>query len=207
MEALELLGFALERSLSAHDLQEEIHDQVNRFLLLHDLSRILQSDGPLEERLQGLVANLQEAFGARFGYIMLYNEDRGILEFRAASGIDPGELESYEVKSGMGVTGRVFASGRAELVSDVSADPDYIKVMDGVQSELALPIMVEGEVIGVLNFESKRADSFTEDDLRLASIISAQIGVTLRHTLPGYHHDRRPERAPAGHRRGDPRFV
>ena len=183
MEALELLGFALERALSGHALQEELHNQVSRFLLLHDLSRILQSDDPLEERLQGLVSNLKEAFGARFGYIMLYNESRGTLDFGAASGIELSDLESFEVKPGMGVTGRVFESGKAELISDVSADPDYIKVMDDVVGELAIPITVEGEVIGVLNFESKRADSFSEDDLRLASIISAQIGVTLRHTL------------------------
>jgi diguanylate cyclase (GGDEF)-like protein len=183
MEALELLGFALERALSAHTLQEELHNQVSRFLLLHDLSRILQSVDPLEKRLQGLVANLQDSFGARFGYIMLYNERLGLLEFGAASGIELSDLESFEVKPGMGVTGRVFESGKAELIPDVSADPDYIKVMDDVVSELAIPIAVEGEVIGVLNFESKRADSFSEDDLRLASIISAQIGVTLRHTL------------------------
>jgi diguanylate cyclase (GGDEF)-like protein len=183
MEMLGLLGSALDRALNNYLLREELENQVDRFLLLHDLSRILQSDEPLDERLTELVENLTRSFGARFGYIMLFNEEKGILEFAAAHGIDLGSLEHFRIEPGTGITGRVFETGEARLVPDVSVDPDYIQAMEDVVTELATPIIAGGSVIGVLNFESDRPKVFGPDDLRMASIISAQIGTTLQHAL------------------------
>ena len=183
VETLELLGSALDRALNNHLLRQELKSQVNRFLLLHDLSRILQSEDPIRKRLGDLVENLTRSFGARHGYIMLFNEKTGILEFGATYGIEPSVLEHQRIEPGRGVTGRVFKTGEPSLVPDVTSDPDYIAVLDDVIAELATPITVGGKVIGVLNFESDKADAFDQDDLRLANIISAQIGTTLQQAL------------------------
>ena len=55
-----------------------------------------------------------------------------------------------------GVTGRVVRLGRAQLVRDVRSDADYVSALPGVLSELALPLLVGGTVVGVLNVESER---------------------------------------------------
>ncbi|MGH3077470.1 MAG: diguanylate cyclase domain-containing protein, partial [Gaiellaceae bacterium] len=55
-----------------------------------------------------------------------------------------------------GVTGRVVRLGRTQHVHDVRSDSDYVPALPGVVSELALPLLVRGTVVGVLNVESER---------------------------------------------------
>ena len=56
-----------------------------------------------------------------------------------------------------GITGRAVRAGRAQLASDVSADPDYVLALPGVVSELAIPLLAGPTVVGLLNLEAERA--------------------------------------------------
>ena len=55
---------------------------------------------------------------------------------------------------GDGVVGRAVSEGRVQLVSDVSADPDFIALATGVVSEVAIPLHAHGRIVGVLNIET-----------------------------------------------------
>jgi len=55
-----------------------------------------------------------------------------------------------------GITGRAVRLGRPQLVRDVHADPDYVPALPSVVSELALPLVARGTVVGLLNLESER---------------------------------------------------
>ena len=55
-----------------------------------------------------------------------------------------------------GITGRAVRLGKAQLAPDVRADPDYVAALPSVTSELAIPLLVGHDVIGVLNIESER---------------------------------------------------
>jgi diguanylate cyclase (GGDEF)-like protein len=179
----ELLAGALSRAWNASLMRRELRSQVERFLLLHDLSRILQSEATIEDRLLRLVESLTTAFQARLGYVMIHDPVSDVLEFRAAIGIGLEELQRFRIHPGEGITGRAFTSGHPLLVPDVSQDPDYIEGQAEVCSEMAVPVRAGDQVIGVLNFESDLPAGFDEDDLRLAVIISAQLGSTLQHAL------------------------
>ena len=56
-----------------------------------------------------------------------------------------------------GITGRAVRLGRAQLAPDVTADPDYVRALPGVVSELAIPLLAGTTVVGVLNVEAERA--------------------------------------------------
>lgn len=56
-----------------------------------------------------------------------------------------------------GITGRAVRQRSAQLVEDVTADPDYVGAVPGVRAELALPLQEGDEVVGVLNVESEHA--------------------------------------------------
>ncbi len=187
METMVLLARALGRTIESRALQDELAKQFHRLLLLHDLSGILQSKRPLPMRLDKLVETLSQAFGARYGHILLAGEDEeqpGLyLAIRAAFGAT---IESYgglRLQPGEGIVGAVFQTGQPLLVEDVEQNPDYVPSRPDVKSEMAVPISAEGEVIGVLNLESDRLAAFRPEDLRLASIVAAQAGVTLKHAL------------------------
>lgn len=55
-----------------------------------------------------------------------------------------------------GIVGRAVGSGRPQVVMDVTRDPDFVEAAHGVASELALPLSVCGDVVGVLNIETLR---------------------------------------------------
>ena len=63
-------------------------------------------------------------------------------------------LDGVKVESG--IMGRAARLGRAQLALDVRSDPDYLAALPGVASELAVPLRVGGNVVGVLNLESER---------------------------------------------------
>ncbi len=182
-EIIELIASALGRALEANLLSEEVEIQYQRLLLLQNFSQLLQSGQPMEVRLKRLVDNLTEAFRARFGHIILSEERGERLRFLAISGLSMTELGDPDVGPGQGVIGKVFESGEPKLVSDVTLDQDYISGHRDVRSEMAVPIKAEGEVIGVLNLESDQLDWFSQDDLRLATIVASHTGVALQHAL------------------------
>jgi GAF domain-containing protein len=59
-------------------------------------------------------------------------------------------------------------------VPDVTADPRYVSVRKDIRSELAVPLLVEGALIGVLNVDSKRHDAFSAEDEELLVAIANQ---------------------------------
>jgi sigma-B regulation protein RsbU (phosphoserine phosphatase) len=60
-------------------------------------------------------------------------------------------------------------------VADTAADARYIASHQGIRSELAVPLMVQDKVIGVLNVESEKINFFTEDHQRVLLMLAPQI--------------------------------
>ena len=57
------------------------------------------------------------------------------------------------------------------LVRDVSKNRDYVQGVQGIRSELAVPIVIDDEVLGLLNLESRKLDAFAEKDVVLVQIL------------------------------------
>ena len=64
----------------------------------------------------------------------------------------------------IGITGRTALSGRPQRVDNVDLDPDYLKFSQRTRSELDVPMVEGGQVIGVLSLESDRLNGFDEED-------------------------------------------
>jgi PAS domain S-box-containing protein len=71
-----------------------------------------------------------------------------------------------------GIAGRVMALGRTLHVGDIRREPAYMQATEGVLSELAVPIVVNGKVFGCLNAESKSLNAFTDNDERLLTTVA-----------------------------------
>ncbi|MBD3207039.1 GAF domain-containing protein, partial [Candidatus Bathyarchaeota archaeon] len=87
---------------------------------------------------------------------------------------------------GPGVTVRAVRTGLTQLVSDTRKEPGYIVIKEGYKlnlSELAVPVMVDGQALLVLNLESERLDDFDEEDVRLMELLSLHIASALRNIL------------------------
>ncbi len=83
------------------------------------------------------------------------------------------------VIAGEGIIGAAATSGQAVRVADVSTDSRYLMVNPETRSELAIPMIRKGRVVGVLDLESPQPNYFTEDHVQTLSILSAALAVSL----------------------------
>lgn len=118
---------------------------------------------------------------AEMGYvdcvIYLFDEKREFLVQRAAHGpknpIDLDILNPILLKPGEGIVGHVALTGVGEIVHDTRLDGRY--VLDDVKrlSEIAVPLIHNGQVIGVIDSEHPEEDFYSEDDLEILITISS----------------------------------
>jgi GAF domain-containing protein len=79
-----------------------------------------------------------------------------------------------------GVIGRALRRRAPQVVPDVAKDPDYHTDVPGTRSELVVPMLDEGEPVGVLDFQSEREAAFDLDDVVAAEAIAEFLVVALR---------------------------
>jgi two-component sensor histidine kinase/putative methionine-R-sulfoxide reductase with GAF domain len=115
--------------------------------------------------------------------IYLYDDKKKALIQRAAYGPkNPKDLEianPLELKPGIGIVGTVFKTGIGEIINDTSADSRYI-VDDGARlSEISIPLIHKGKVLGVLDSEHPDKNFFTEQDFKMLSTVAAMVSTKL----------------------------
>jgi GAF domain-containing protein/CheY-like chemotaxis protein len=77
------------------------------------------------------------------------------------------------------VSGHVYKTGQAELITDTSKIPYYFAALPALRSELAVPVRTSKRAIGVLNAESPHLSAFDADSQRLFEAIAAQLGIVM----------------------------
>lgn len=83
----------------------------------------------------------------------------------------------------IGITGRAIDTGKMQIVDDVKDHPDYVAARPNVRSEIALPLMAQGQCWGVLNLESRTPAHFKPDLVPLLEIIASEALLTIQGDL------------------------
>lgn len=102
----------------------------------------------------------------------------GYLRHRFSQRYDQ-RVEADHIRLGEGITGHVALSREPLLVHDTLDDSRYIPTHPGIRSELAVPLIVKDNVIGVLDLESERIGYFTEDHLRTVSLLAPSLAIAI----------------------------
>jgi sigma-B regulation protein RsbU (phosphoserine phosphatase) len=110
--------------------------------------------------------------------IFLLNDDTRELEIKVA--VQYGEKVSVpKIALGEGLVGYVALHKEPLLVPDVSKDPRYIKVVDDVRSELAVPMLLKDRCIGVFDLESPELEAFSKRDVEILTLLASQAAVAI----------------------------
>jgi ligand-binding sensor domain-containing protein/putative methionine-R-sulfoxide reductase with GAF domain len=109
--------------------------------------------------------------------IYLYDEQRQALVQKAAHGPkSPRQYEisrPIEIKPGQGIVGSVALNGRAEIIPDTTKDPRYIVDDEQRYSEITVPIIYDGKVLGVIDCEHSKKRFFTQKHLSILTTIAS----------------------------------
>lgn len=107
--------------------------------------------------------------------ILLYNEKSQGLRIRYAIGHREEVVRNLVVPLGEGIVGTSAQSREPVLVDDVRTDPRYLNALDAVQSELAVPMIVRRKLVGVIDVQSTRLRTYTEEDKTLMRLIASRV--------------------------------
>ncbi len=108
----------------------------------------------------------------------LLDRDTHRLRMRAGYGLPP-DVPASDLSLGEGIVGWVAQQHQAALVGNVQQDARYLPGSPDTRSELAIPLLVADELIGVMNVESARLNAFTPDDAHLLEALAGQLAVLI----------------------------
>jgi signal transduction histidine kinase len=159
----------------------ELKQKHERLKLLYEVSNVIHSTLEPQAALELIVEQAVNLTHASSGSVVLINPNSGFLEIEASRGLPPAAAQ-LRLRVGEGITGWVARTGRPARVGNVRADPRYIMVRENVCSELTVPLLVNGDLRGMLNVDSDREDAFSEDDQSLLEELGVQAAGVIHHT-------------------------
>jgi signal transduction histidine kinase len=159
----------------------ELKLRYEKLKLLYEVSDVLHSSLDPQEALRLIVDEAVQLTRASSGSVALVNPTSQTLDIEAAHGL-PADAARLRLRVSEGITGWVARHGKPARVGDVRKDNRYVALRSEVRSELAVPLLVKGEVRGVINVDSDREDAFTESDQQLLEELAVHAAKAIHHT-------------------------
>jgi len=148
------------------------------FETLAEIGREVAAVLDLNELLSRIAQLARRVVDYRTFGILLLDPQSKTLEMKVAVKYDE-RVELPKVALGEGLVGYAAFHREAVLVPDVSKDPRYIKVVDDVRSELAVPMLLKDRCVGVFDLESPELDAFSKRDVEILTLLASQAAVAI----------------------------
>ncbi len=188
---LRLLAILVNQSASALNnarLYTQGRRRLNALTAIAEVGRKLTSILDLDELLTQVVQLIRDRFGYYHAQIFLVEKGSNQAMFRASSGHHLNEKWRRERRAmnigREGIIGWVAEHGEVLLANDVSQEPRYIpddpRLLPDTRAELAVPLIVEGEVLGVLDVQSTQLNAFGADDIFVLRTLADQVAVAVK---------------------------
>jgi diguanylate cyclase (GGDEF)-like protein len=151
---------------------------MQKVAILYDASQAVLSTFDLDEVLRRILVIARDYFHLQHVAILLL--DKQTDELYARSQIGQEQDSDTRIKVGAGLCGAAAQKKRPIYAPDVSKDPRVISVGENTRSELAIPLMVGDEVVGVLDCQSEKLEHFDPETTDLLTLFSTQASMALQ---------------------------
>ena len=161
--------------------EEALRRRAKQLQIISGVGRRASAILNLDELLSYVVKTIQQSFS--YSYVDIFLTDQGYANLRASSDSRVEERREdlrFEVgKEGM--IGWVAQSGESLLANDVSQEPHYLpdELLPETESELTVPLKVEGRVVGVLDVQSNELNAFSEEDIFVLETLGHQVAIAI----------------------------
>ncbi len=133
-----------------------------------DLRTLLHPQKALDRILAAAVRSTR----ADSGSFILINPNTGLLDIEASHGLSE-RAKKVKLRPGEGITGWVATTGKPLRTGDVRNEKRYVAINAKIRSEMAVPVEMRGQVVGLLNVDSTNVDAFSAtDEARLIDMAS-----------------------------------
>ncbi len=173
------------KNIELLEAQEQLRKKIRELDVLFEIAQVSASAMELDDLLRGVLARTMRAVDAEAASILLADDVTGDLHFHAAVGGEPDAVRKLRIKAGQGICGWVAKNGEPQVVNDVDDDPRHSrhiseKVGYHPRSVLCVPLRWDDGVgaVELLN-KSQGSAPFTDDDLKLATVIAGHISTAI----------------------------
>ena len=161
------------------ELKSTMEMPAETIAVLTEISQEINSSLNLDEVLASAARQVKRLIDYEIFAVLLPDEGTDKLYFRFAIGHRPEVVEHWKIPMNDGIIGTAAATGQSIRVGDVSKDPRYMAAVEAVRSELAVPLIVRGRVIGVMDIESREPDYFTPAQQSILTLVASRIGTAV----------------------------
>ncbi|HET9742617.1 MAG TPA: diguanylate cyclase [Terriglobales bacterium] len=151
---------------------------MQKIALLYDASQAVLSTFDLDEVLVQILSIVRDYFHITNSAVFLLQKKTQEFVVRTSIG-RPADESHLRIGFGKGLIGSSAQLKRPVYASDVSRDSRYIAGFPETRSEVAIPLMVREEVVGVLDLQSTKLDAFDSEILDLLALFSTQASIAL----------------------------
>jgi phosphoserine phosphatase RsbU/P len=176
---LAVLANRLAIAIENARLFQQVRTQAETLLVLNEVSREVSSILDVEEQLRRAAELVKRVIDYQILSIMLYDQEQQVFRHRLDVKHGQRVQGKLRVAASEGIVGAAATLREPVLVPDVTSDPRYLMVNPETRSELAIPMMHKGMVIGVLDLESPQLNYFTTDHVQTLSILAANLAVSV----------------------------
>jgi diguanylate cyclase (GGDEF)-like protein len=171
------VGSMTRQTRALNKANADLRHAQQRLTALHQIATSLSTTLDVGKLLDTILEQLGHLWGYDHGAILLLDEATGELEVAGARGY--ATPAGRRLPATAGICGAVIQSGQAMYVADVDRDGRYIPGVRGARSEIAVPLVWEGRILGVLNVESELPGAYNQADLDLLATVAEQAAVSI----------------------------
>jgi sigma-B regulation protein RsbU (phosphoserine phosphatase) len=176
---LELTASRVAQAIENARLYTRVARQAQTLAVLNEISREVTSILDLDPLLERIGELLRRIIDYQMFSILLVNEREQVLEIQYAVRFGHPVAPSETVPLDRGLVGTAVRERRLIYSGDVRKDARYYMVNPETRSEMAVPLLYKGKVIGVLDLEHVKVNYFNEDHQRTLVTLASQIAVAI----------------------------
>jgi len=159
--------------------QVQFRERAELLDFLLEVSAVTSETLDLDRLLANVAEIVKDVIPHELFAILLYNERSRTLRMRYSIGHRDEVAKNLTIGLNEGVTGAAAATRQPVLVRDVRAESRYLNALDAVRAELAVPMLIRGKLVGIIDLQSTRLNAFSEQDRALLVLIASRVGVAI----------------------------
>ena len=175
---LRLIAGRVAAAIDNAQLYRRAERQYRTIRTISRISNEFSSILEIEELLTKIAASVRGLINYDAFSILLVDPEQKALRHNFSMRYDE-RVNIDNIPLGKGITGAAATSREIVRVHDTGTDPRYIASHPDIHSEIAVPLVVQHRVIGVMDLESERIGYFTDEHSRTLAILAPSVAIAV----------------------------